>query len=312
MFSQLNQDLERTRDRVRTSEKLRAMLREVRSQQQNLQARVDSLAQKVDAEQADVRKLEGMSLTAVFYSVLGTKSDQLEKEKQEFLAAKLKLEDATQLLDSSKAEERRLRSELEQFAGVDDELAALLSEKEEFLRNSSDANAELLLQYSEQIADLNSDHRELGEALAVGREALNTLKLVESDLNSAANWGAWDMLGGGMLVTMAKHSKIDSAKQHAQAAQEKLLRFQEELADANQRLQISLELGGLTAFGDLFFDGLITDWVVQSKISNAKTACASAISETEEALYECDRLMKLARQQIDELTQERQQFIESA
>ena len=82
-----------------------------------------------------------------------------------------------------------------------------------------------------------------------------------------------------MLSTMAKHSKIDSAKQHAHAAQRQLRRFQEELVDAGQRLNVSLEIGGFSKFADYFFDGLIADWNVQSKIRKASSACSSRASE---------------------------------
>ncbi|TWU47299.1 hypothetical protein Poly51_50990 [Rubripirellula tenax] len=69
-----------------------------------------------------------------------------------------------------------------------------------------------------------------------------------------------------MLTTMAKHSKMDAAKSQARISQRKLMQFEEELADADERLHVSLQIDGFSKFADYFFDGLIADWIVQSKI----------------------------------------------
>ena len=50
-----------------------------------------------------------------------------------------------------------------------------------------------------------------------------------------------------LLSTMAKYSKIDSAKE---SNQRQLRRFQEELADPDERVQVRLESGGFSKFAD--------------------------------------------------------------
>ena len=115
-----------------------------------------------------------------------------------------------------------------------------------------------------------------------------------------------------MISTMAKHSKIDSAKEHARHAQRQLRRFQEELADADRRLHVSLEIGGFSKFADFFFDGLIADWVVQSKISEASSACSSTISQVSAAINECQRRLAETEKDIESLNGRRQEFIERA
>jgi hypothetical protein len=165
---------------------------------------------------------------------------------------------------------------------------------------------------SEQLADLKVDRKEIREAIAAGKTALNTLEQVKTELGSAANWGTWDMLGGGMISTMVKHSKIDSAKEHAHRAQQQLRRFQDELADTNERLHMSLEIGGFCKFADFFFDGLIADWVVQSKVSEASSACSRTISSVLSAVDRCQRKLAETEQEIEALRQRRRDFIETA
>jgi DNA repair exonuclease SbcCD ATPase subunit len=259
-----------------------------------------------------VVKLESLSLTGMFYSVLGTKAEHLDREKQEYRAAKLKYDESVEAVNDLQAERTRLQQELESFKSVEQDYSRLIKEKERLLANSQDARVDRLLGFTEQLADLAADEKELTEAVRVGESALTALRDVQGELQSAANWGTWDMLGGGMLSTMAKHSRIDSARQRAHIAQRQLRRFQEELADAGQRLHVSLEIGGFSKFADFFFDGLIADWVVQSKIREASSACSSALSRVSSAVGECQgRLAEIGRER-EEVGQKRLALVEQA
>ena len=121
------------------------------------------------------------------------------------------------------------------------------------------------------------------------------------------------MLGGGTISTWAKHSKIDSAKRQAQVAQGHLRRFQEELADADQRLHVSLgDIGGFSIFADFFFDGLIADWNVQSKVQKASSACDAAIRQVASAVGDCRRKLREVEQEIEQVESKRREFIEEA
>ena len=118
------------------------------------------------------------------------------------------------------------------------------------------------------------------------------------------------MLGGDMIATIAKHSKIDSAKQKGQYAQLNLERFQEELADAGVRLNLALEIDGFSKFADFFFDGIISDWIVQSKIHNASSVCSATLTCVQLAVHQCERRLKEVNQAIEGLNNSRLEFIE--
>jgi hypothetical protein len=147
-----------------------------------------------------------------------------------------------------------LQKELERFRSADTEYEEILDEKRRFLMEAGGERAKQLLDLSERLADLSADHKELREALDAGERAMAALEQVQSELQSAANWGTWDLLGGGLLVTMAKHSRIDAAREHAHTAQRHLRSFQKELADADERLGVSLDICGSATFADYFFD----------------------------------------------------------
>ena len=75
---------------------------------------------------------------------------------------------------------------------------------------------------------------------------------------------------------------------------------------------VSLEIGGFSKFADYFFDGLIADWVVQSKIQQASSACSSTISRVTSAVSECRRRLTETEQDIEKVSEGRQEFIEQA
>lgn len=313
MLDQIDEKLTQAKTRLRRKRKLESMLGEVRRILLDKRAKLSHFKNTLDDEQADVDRLEGFSLTGMFYSVLGTKDDRLEQERQELLAAKLKHDEAVETVEHAEDAVARLQTDLSALHDADEEYHRLIAEKERLLRQAGDQRMDTLLNLSEQAADLQAERTELEEAVQAGDVALLALERVRDELRSAQNWGTWDMLGGGMLSTMAKHSHIDNARAGAHRAQQLLHQFSEELADADQRLHLSLDdIGGFSTFADYFFDGLIADWVVQSKIDNASSACAGAIQQVSAAISFCRRRMADVEQQIEQVGEQRRQFIEQA
>lgn len=99
------------------------------------------------------------------------------------------------------------------------------------------------------------------------------------------------MVGGGLLATAIKHSRIDEARGKAALAQQSLERLRRELADVGARVDLGVDIGSFLTFADYFFDGLIVDWVVQSRINEARgrteeqrDAVASMLPKLEEEL----------------------------
>lgn len=108
---------------------------------------------------------------------------------------------------------------------------------------------------------------------------LDSLKCVLSSLESAEGWGTWDMLGGGLISDLAKHSHIDDAKVEAENIQRLLRQFKIELTDISISSDIVIETEGFAKFADFFFDGLIADWFMQSKINESQASVESVESQ---------------------------------
>ena len=124
------------------------------------------------------------------------------------------------------------------------------------------------------------------EAMDAGERALSSLRKAQEKLKSAGNWGLFDMFGGGVFSTMIKRSKMDEAQSLMENAKSDLKRFQKELKDVNIPLDMRMEVGSFLSFADFFFDGFVADYLVQSKISDAKEQVSDAIYRVEQILNE--------------------------
>lgn len=133
--------------------------------------------------------------------------------------------------------------------------------------------------------------RQMKEAMDAGERALSSLRMAQEKLNSAGNWGLFDMFGGGLFSTIMKRSKMDDAQNLMEAAKSDLKRFQKELRDVNVPLDLKMEVGSFLSFADFFFDGFVADYLVQSKISDAKEQVSDAIYRVEQIMNELKRKM---------------------
>lgn len=119
--------------------------------------------------------------------------------------------------------------------------------------------------------------KEINEAIDSGERALVSLRTAQEKLNSARNWGIFDMFGGGLITDLIKHSKMNDASAYLEDAKRDLLVFQKELQDVQETIDLKVDVDGFLTFADFFFDGIIMDYVVQSKIAEARKQIEQAI-----------------------------------
>ncbi len=126
--------------------------------------------------------------------------------------------------------------------------------------------------------------QEIQEAVRAGERALGSLRSAQSKLSSARSWGVWDIIGGGLITSMVKHSKINDASSFLERAKMDLKTFQRELKDVPDFAGLGIEIGGFLSFADFFLDGFLADCMVQSKINDAKRQVDSAVIQVERLL----------------------------
>ena len=129
---------------------------------------------------------------------------------------------------------------------------------------------------------MQEDYRkEILEAIDAADRALVCLRDAKQALNSARNWGIFDMLGGGLISTFIKHDKMDNAQEYMERAKYDLNSFSKELRDINMSLNLNIDTHDFLNFADWFFDGLLVDWLVQDRINEAREQVDEAIRRVE-------------------------------
>jgi uncharacterized protein YlxW (UPF0749 family) len=311
MLPELSARLSKIIEQKRPKKKLEGDLLAVEAELQEISPRLATLGAQLEKEEIDVQKLERTSLTTLFYTVLGSREGQLEKEQQELLSIQLQYQQTKHQVEYLEREQAFLNGKLEKLAGVEAEYEALLSEKEAFLRESNQAVASQLIEYAEQSANLASEVKELSEAVQAGREVSSSLEQVLDSLESAKSWGTLDLLGGGLISTAVKHSRIDDARDGIHGVQMKMSQFKRELADVSERIELKIDITEFETFADFFFDGLIFDWIVQSKIAESLERTQGAQDMISRAIEELEDLKQNAQKVQNDLQEKRAHIIES-
>ena len=263
-------------------------------------------------EQADVDRLERTSLTSVFYAVIGQKEDMLDKEKAEAYAAKVKYDSAVQELNLIANDIHQIEIQLREFSQCEQQYEAQLQEKDRAIKASGSLDAEYILQLEEQITTQKIQKVEIREAIAAGSRALRSADYILSSLDTAQDWGTWDLLGGGLISTLAKHSSLDEAQDEVQQLQTELRRFKTELADVTIHTDMQVNVDGFLRFADYFFDGLFADWAVLDKISQSQSSVQTTKNQIESVLSMLRSMEDTVDQTIKKLEDEKEAAVVKA
>ena len=118
------------------------------------------------------------------------------------------------------------------------------------------------------------------------RKALNNLKAAKADLDCARGWGIVDIVGGGLLVTMIKQTKMEQAQEHLQATMRYLQKYRGDNDYTDYIHQDYLRMGEFATYTDYILDNPITDIYVQARINSLRKRVDEAIVNMEFLLEE--------------------------
>ena len=237
------------------------------------QAQLDKTLKRIEKENEDAEKLEKMSIKSIFHKILGDKEKQLEKERQEYLQAALKYDEHRKTLELLEYEREVLEKKLAKAGSLEKEINQLIEQRKKELLQVNPTVGKQLVQITFNIEHHQKMMTEMKEAIQVGTHASQILNQMIGLLRQAKNWGNWDMIDGKRMSSYLKHSRLDSARQLSYKAKQVLMQYEDELNDVyqieRQQFDFSLNFNSFSNFTDIFLDNLISDWIVQQKISNA-------------------------------------------
>ncbi|MDM8237624.1 hypothetical protein QUW63_00690 [Pseudoflavonifractor phocaeensis] len=291
--------------------KLEASAAELRTQRDTYRLRAQELEQSFQQQQADVDRLEGRSLSAFFYNVIGKMDEKLTQEKQEAYAARVKYDAAARELAGIEEDLHRCEAELESLQGCESRYEAVLKEKIQAVKKAGGDVAEQILKLEERTAYLESQKRELEEAISAGRAALTTADQIAGSLDSAEGWGTWDLFGGGLISDLAKHSHLDDAQASVEFLQSQLRRFKTELSDVTISADFQVNIDGFLRVADYLFDGIFADWTVLDQIHQSQAQIQNTRSQICNVMDYLQTLMDKTETEKADLRHEIEQLVDS-
>jgi hypothetical protein len=114
-----------------------------------------------------------------------------------------------------------------------------------------------------------NDQTQINRALSLTHQLISTLDEAEKKLSSARNWGIVDVLGGGLITDLIKHSKLNDAAGSMENVNYYLRELKNVLGGITMPQDYSMNVGGFLTFADFFFDSGIIDVYVTAKIMNS-------------------------------------------
>ncbi len=307
-------ELSEVTNKLESLKKVGNRLEDLNREITQLQGKITYLVKQVDKESEDIETLKKTGVKSLFYKVLGSKEEQLEKERQEYLEANLRYDEVRKSIELLEYERNILEGKIKELPKTDRRYKELLKLREKEIIASNPQLAAKINTIDQQMHERQKMLFEIEEAMGVGRSANHLLEQVVIKLNQAVNWGQWDMAGRrGQMTSHMKHRQIDMAKDLAYKAKISLTQFEKELRDiyGPENFGLTVRIPSFSSFTDIFFDNLITDWIVQQKIQNTRTGVVSVKDKVQRLLSTLNGTVPKINYEINQLEEARKAVLKS-
>ncbi|WP_300347882.1 hypothetical protein [Clostridium sp.] len=247
------------------------------------------LEKNLEKELKDVQKLKSLSFSNLMASILRNKDEKLEREEREYLEAKLKYDYLKTNVESLKDDIEKINKRLGDLINIEDGYKNLIEEKKELIKKFNLNVRDEILKIDEERNLLISEKTEVTEALREAHNCIEIGKIVKNSLDSAHNWGIYDILGGGMISSAIKHNRIDDAKRDIERLSYAAGILKKELGDVDSSLfNGELDISGFSYTFDIFFDNIFSDISVQSEVNRALDKVNDFISKVERLIIDLE------------------------
>ena len=303
-------DIKEVRERFNRYNRLEKLIQEKGRQLAVQRDRLSDLYRQLEKENRDVEELERASFSSLLARITGQMQQKMEKEVQEARIVELRFNDAKRVEKELLEELTKLKDEQYRLRNVKEEYKIALSVKRDQL---SPSQLEEMDRLQDELHDCQSTIKESKEALAAGEEAKELVERAQRSLSSAQNWGIVDMIGAlDFIADMAKYQKINEAKQLMNELQMALRRFKTELVDVNFDASFVVNISSFDTMMDFFFDNMFFDFMVQSKINDAKRQMDGIYDQINNIMAELESINDRNTSKISGLKEKIRQFIEEA
>lgn len=281
--------------------KIETMLLELEDELEETELDADERLTQLEREEADVKRMKGLGFSRFLAGISGDYYERLDQEEREAAEATIYYNQAVDRIEDIKLQIQQLKQEQADCQVSAERYHWLLKAKQKESQTKGGSPAGKIAALQEAIDLCKRNQRELQEAISAGEAAKASLLLVIQSLNSASGWGIFDMVGGGLLATLVKHSHIDEAKRQVTAAENNLRRFHTELLDTPISAQLQIDTDGFMKFADFFMDGFLFDFFMQAKINTARENVQTVTDSVQEYLLDLNELRQTELQEEERL-----------
>lgn len=237
--------------------------------------RLAELQREAALEQEDAGRWNGRGFVQLVYWLVGRLDERRDLESAQALAAAARLATAHEAWATIDHALREATTSVPPRA----DLGAALADLRRTLETLEPHTYAWVVQCEQQSAAVRAELEELDEALTAVTSCNEAVAAALRHLQSAANWGTWDLLGGGLLASAVKRERVDEALSALGQVTTALATVRRELADvpAGVALPAGIELGSGAWTFDVWFDNIFSDLNMQGRIRDA-TAQAETLA----------------------------------
>lgn len=113
------------------------------------------------------------------------------------------------------------------------------------------------------------ENLQVSNALNTVNSLIPLVEDAERHFKSARNWSFIDVFSNGVITDLFKHYKLNKARNTMDEVNYLLQKLSRELGGINIPADYRMQLGGFLTFADFFFDGILVDAYMASKIMSS-------------------------------------------
>lgn len=275
-----------------------------------------ALLEKMDDEMADelkdIGKLEGLSTRSIFHKILGNKEEQLEKERQEYLELTLKFEEVQKNIDLLEYEVNLLEAKMGNKSELQAQLVKLKNDRENEIINSDPVLRQKMLALSHELESCYQHKKELEEASEEGKICLNLVNQIINQLQKVRNWGGRHPRNRrSNMQRMIRRDAIDRARNLSYQVRHHLNLFRKELDDIGMHLSSDIDERQFSDFTGFFFNNIITDWIMQQKLTQAMQSITATRGEVSRLVGAIENKIDQVDRKVYDLKDNREKILTS-
>lgn len=236
---------------------------------------------KLEKENKDVDKITGVTFQSFLATLLKNREEKIEKEELEAMEAKRQYDEIVYEVESLEDEINALIKTTSNKSNIEKEYEVIYSDKKEKIMSADPALWQQITLIDQEISKDHAMIKEIKEALIASNKVISASRNAMIELGEAKDYGVWDMMGGGLLATMAKRERMDKAQQSINNMKYAIKQFSSELEDIDERMDVEIDIASYMSVTDYLFDNFFVDMMVQDKINDSMNQVKRVTSKVE-------------------------------